>query len=125
MTTTNDKIVTSARNHINSADDKVSEFQELRASNRSRVPSLMASSKTSSQHKLDNVIAKMKREETEKKQNEAAIRLAKQKKQMELEEMEENKRKRLAEAILQEFELLDCVSNGSHSETTANARISM
>ena len=85
MTTKNDKTLTSARNYTNSADDKVSEFQEPRASIRSRVPSLMASSKTSSQRKHDYVIAKMKREEI-KKQNEAAIRLAKQKKQMELDE---------------------------------------
>ena len=124
MTTKNDKILTSARNYINSADDKVSEFQEPRASIRSRLPSLMTSSKTSSQRKHDYVIAKMKREEIEK-QNEAAIRLAKQKKQMELDELEENNRKRLAEATLQEFELLDAVSKGSQSETTASARSSM
>ena len=79
MTTKNDKILTSARNYNNSADDKVSEFQEPRASIRSRLPSLMTSSKTSIQRKHDYVIAKMKREEIEK-QNEAAIRLAKQKK---------------------------------------------
>ena len=78
LTTKNDNILTSARNYINSADDKLSEFREPRASIRSRLPSLMASSKTSSQRKHDYVIAKMKREETEK-QNEAAIRLAKQK----------------------------------------------
>ena len=84
----------------------------------------MTSSKTSSQRKHDYVIAKMKREEIEK-QNEAAIRLAKQKKQMELDELEENNRKRLAEATLQEFELLDAVSKGSQSETTASARSSM
>ena len=77
-TTNNDKILTSARNYINSADDKVSEFQEPRASIRSRLPSLRASSKTSSQCKHDYVIAKMKQEEIEK-QNEGAIRLAKQK----------------------------------------------
>ena len=124
MTTKNDKILTSARNYINSADDKVSEFQEPRASIRSRLPSLMTSSKTSSQRKHDYVIAKMKREEIEK-QNEAAIRLAKQKKQMEIDELEENNRKRLAEAFLQEFELLDAVSKGSQSETTASARSSM
>ena len=46
MTTKNDNILTSARNYINSADDKVSDFQEQRASIRSRFPSLMASSKT-------------------------------------------------------------------------------
>ena len=124
MTTKNDKILTSARNYINSADDKVSEFQEPRASIRSRFPSIMTSSKTSSQRKHDYAIAKMKREEIEK-QNEAAIRLAKQKKQMELDELEENNRKRLAEATLQEFELLDAVSKGSQSETTASARSSM
>ena len=54
-----------------------------------------------------------------------SIRLAKQKKQMELVELEENNRKRLAEATLQEFELLDAVSKGSQSETTASARSSM
>ena len=124
MTTKNDKILTSARNYINSADDKASEFQEPRASIRSRLPSLMTSSKTSSQRKHDYVIAKMKREEIEK-QNEAAIRLAKQKKQVEIDELEEDNRKRLAEATLQEFELLDAVSKGSHSETTASARSSM
>ena len=124
MTIKNDKILTSARNYINSADDKVSEFQEPRAPILSRLPSIMTSSKTSSQRKHDYVIAKMKREEIEK-QNEAAIRLAKQKKQMELDELEENNRKRLAEATLQEFELLDAVSKGSQSETTASARSSM
>ena len=64
------------------------------------------------------------REEIEK-QNEAAIRLAKQKKQMEIDELEENNRKRLAEATLQEFELLDAAFKGSQSETTASARSSM
>ena len=82
--TTKNKILTSARKYINSADDKVSEFQEPRASIPSRLPSITASSKTSSQRKHDYVIAKMKREEIEK-QIEAAIRLAKRKKkQMEL-----------------------------------------
>ena len=124
MTTKNDKILSSARNYINSADDKASQFQEPRASIRSRLHSLMAPSKTSSQREHDYVIAKMKREEIEK-HNDAAIRLAKQKKQMELDEMEEDNRKRLAEATLQEFEFLDAVSKGCHSETTASARSSM
>ena len=47
MTAKNDKILTSTRNYINSADDKVSEIQEKRAFNRSRDPSLMALPKTS------------------------------------------------------------------------------
>ena len=83
----------------------------------------MTSSKTSSQRKRDYVIAKMKREEIEKQYE--AIHLAKKKKQIELDELEENNRKRLAEATLQEFELLDAVSKGSQSETTASARSSM
>ena len=124
MTNKNDMILTLAQNYIKSADDKVSEFQEPRASIRSKLPSVMASSKTSSQRKHDYVIAKMKREEIEK-QNETAIRLAKQKKQMEIDELKENNRKRLAESNLQEFELLDAVSKGSQSETTASARSSM
>ena len=44
---------------------------------------------------------------------------------MELDELEENNRKRLAEATLQEFEWLDAVSKGSQSETNASARSSM
>ena len=92
MTTKNDKILTSARNYINSADHEKSEIQEPRAFIRYRVSSLMALSKTSCQRKHDSVIAKMKREEIEK-QNMAAIRLAKQKKQVELDELEEDNRK--------------------------------
>ena len=38
--------------------------------------------------------------------------------------MQENNRKRLAEAILHKFELLDAVSKVGHSETTASARSS-
>ena len=44
---------------------------------------------------------------------------------MKIDEPEENNRKRLAEATLQEFELLDAVSKGTQSETTASARRSM
>ena len=124
MTTKNDKILTSAQNCINFLDDKVSEFQEPRESIRSRVSSLMALSKTSSQRTHDYVISKMKREEFEKR-NQAAICLTKQKKQVELDELQENNRKRLAEKTLKRFGLLDAVSKSSHSETTANARSSM
>ena len=84
----------------------------------------MASSKTSSQYKHNYVIAKMKREVIEK-QNEAPIRLAKQKKQMKLEELEKNNRKQFAEAALQDLELLDAVFKSSHCDTTASARSSM
>ena len=63
----------------------------------------------------------MKREKIENP-NKAAICLAKQKQLMELDELEENNRKRLAEATVQELEFLDAVSKGSHSETTARAQ---
>ena len=43
---------------------------------------------------------------------------------MEIDELKENNRKRLAEATRQEFELLDTVSKGNQSETTASARSS-
>ena len=45
MTTKNDKIHTSAQNYFNSADDKVSEFQEARAPILSRLHSIMTSLK--------------------------------------------------------------------------------
>ena len=44
---------------------------------------------------------------------------------MELDELEKNNRKRLAEATVQEFESLDAVSKSSQSETTASGRSSM
>ena len=94
--TTKNKVPPSAQNYINSADDKAIEFQEPRVSIRSRLRTLIASSKTSSQRKHDYVIAKMKRKEIGN-QYEAAIRLAKQIEQMELDELEENNRKRLSE----------------------------
>ena len=63
----------------------------------------------------DYVIAKMKQEDIEK-QNKAAIRLANQKKkQKDLDELEENMKKRFAEATLQHFGLLDAVSEGIQS----------
>ena len=63
----------------------------------------------------------MKREEIEKK-NEAAIRLVKQKKRVELDRVEENNRKRFGDATLHEFELLDAACKCSHCEITASAR---
>ena len=83
MTTKNDKILTSAQNYISSANDEFNELHEPRVLIRSRDPSILASSKTSSQRKQNYVMAKMKREEIEK-QNEAAIHLVKQKEPMQL-----------------------------------------
>ena len=60
--------------------------------------------KTSSQRQRDWLFAKHRREEVER-QNEAALRLAKQKQELELEQLQEENRKRLAEANLVELEL--------------------
>ena len=79
MTFKNDKFLTSAQG-------VPFEFQEPRFFILSRVSSLMASSKTSSQCKHNYVIAKVKCEEVEK-QKEAAILLTKQKKLIELDEL--------------------------------------
>ena len=61
LTTKNDKILTSAQNCINSADNKMNKFQETSVFIRSRVSSLMAWSKISSQRNHDYVITKSAR----------------------------------------------------------------
>ena len=87
-------------------------------------------SKTSSQRQRDLIIAQQRREEIEK-QNEATLRLAKQKQQLELEqqelelqklrkeqalrveELEEENRRKLAEAKLAEMELREDLSDSN------------
>ena len=63
-------------------------------------------SKTSSQRKKVLLLAKMRREETERK-NEAALRLQETKNRLVLLELEESNRQRLAEATMEEAELED------------------
>ena len=63
-------------------------------------------SMTSSEKKRQLLVARLKREEI-KKQNEAEIRLATQRKQQELVELAEKNRQRLVLAKIDEVELLD------------------
>ena len=69
-------------------------------------------SKSSSQKHREWLIAQHKREEIER-QNEVAIRLAKQKQELELEQLKEENRKGLAEAHLVELELQDDLSEAN------------
>ena len=80
-------------------------------------------SKTSSQRQRDLLIAKYKREEIER-QNEAASRLAKQKQELELEQLQEKNRKRLAEAHLVELELQDDASEANEDAHETLSRLS-
>ena len=87
----------------------------------------------SSQHKHDFLVAKLKREEAEK-QEQAAMRLAKQKheiamrekeleiqmEQMALQELEEDHRQRVAAAKLDEAELMENRSLFSHRSSELN-----
>ena len=80
-------------------------------------------SKTSSQRQRDLLIAKHKREEIGR-QNEAALRLAKQKQELELEQLQEENRKRLAQAHLVELELRDEASEANEDAHETLSRLS-
>ena len=80
-------------------------------------------SKTSSQRQRDLLIAKHKREEVER-QNEAALRLAKRKQELELEQLQEENRKRLAEAHLAELELQEDPSEANEDAHETLSRLS-
>ena len=80
-------------------------------------------SKSSSQRQRELLIAQHKREEIER-QNEAALRLAKQKQELELEQLQEDNRKRLAEAHLVELELQDDLSEADEDLHETLSRLS-
>ena len=80
-------------------------------------------SKTSSQRQRDLLIAKHRQEEVER-QNEAALRLAKQKQELELEQLHEENRKRLAEAHLVELELQEDPSEANEVAHETLSRLS-
>ena len=88
----------------------------------SKVSSSKAS-KTSSQRQRDLLIAKHEREEVER-QNEAALRLARQKQELELEQLQEENRKRLAEAHLIELELQEDPSEANEDAHEILSRLS-
>ena len=145
-TVNNDEILKKARDYIDEHPQSEKLSQNSRKTTTVRTKSNKASSskssKTSSQRQRDLIIAQQRREEIEK-QNEASLRLARQKQELELErqeleiekmreeqerlrknqerlrkeqelrvlELEEENRKRLAEATLAELELREDLSD--------------
>ena len=142
VTTQNDMILKKAREYIDQCPsvDRASQ-PSTTATSKNKQPSKTSSAKTSrqsrtsSQRQKDLLIAKQRREEIEK-QNEAALRIAKQQQELELErlqqeqeqlrlradrlkkeqalrveELQEENRKKLAEATLTELELREDLSD--------------
>ena len=112
VTKKTDEFVAAARGYINSVHDK--ETAELSTSHQSRSGSHMTSSKRSSQRQRDLELSRLKREELEK-QHEAKLRTARQRleiekqtklRELEIEQLEEDHRKEVAAAALEEIELM-------------------
>ena len=78
VTKNNDKFLFAARSYIDTAADRDTVCEGVNPQRQSRRKSRRTTSSMSSQHKHDFLIAKLKREEAEK-QEQAAMRLAKQK----------------------------------------------
>ena len=133
VTAENDEIVKKARDYIDQCPDQDKTSQSSRQTTTVRRKSSKATSskisKTSSQRHCNLIIAQQRREAIES-QNEATRRLAKQKQQLELEqlelelkmrkeqalrveELEEENRRKLAEAILVEMEIREDVSESN------------
>ena len=125
-TVQNDEILRSAREYIDQCPN-VERVSQSSAKTSKKVKSSKASSskvsKSSSQRQRELLIAQHKREEIER-QNEAALRLAKQKQELELEQLQEENRKRLAEAHLVELELQDDISETNEDLHETLSRLS-
>ena len=124
LTSNNDRFLSMARQYIDSLDEEPAVVETSRnldsspqkpksttsnaQSSVSKKSSAVASSqsKTSSQRKKELFLAKMRREEIERK-NEADLRLQETKNSLVLLELEESNRQRLAEATMEEAELED------------------
>ena len=124
LTSNNDRFLSMARQYIDSLDEEPAVVETSRnldsspqkpKSTTSRAQSSVSKkscavassqSKTSSQRKKELLLAKMRREEIERK-NEAALRLQETKNRLVLLELEESNRQRLAEATMEEAELED------------------
>ena len=110
VTAQNDAILKSAREYVDQCPPTTDVNSQCSKPGSSKIrskPSSKASkvaSKTSSQRHRDLLVAQQRREEIER-QNEAALRLTRQKQELELSMLEEENRKKLAEATLEEFEL--------------------
>ena len=130
LTSNNDRFLSMARQYIDSLDEEPAVGETSRnldsssqkpksttskaQSSVSKKSSAVASSqsKTSSQRKKELLLAKMRREEIERK-NEAALRLQETKNRLVLLELEESNRQWLAEATMEEAELEEDVSEVS------------
>ena len=150
VTTRNDEILKKAREYIDQCPLVDGASQSSTTVTKSKEPSKTSASRTtrqsrtSSQRQRDLLIAKQRKEEIER-QNEAALRIAKQQQELELErlqeeqellrlrtdrlkkeqalrveQLEEDNRKKLAEATLTELELTEhSIGVSRHSFTTS------
>ena len=126
-TKNNDKFLLAARSYIDSVADRDTVCEGVNPQGQSKKSSRRTTSSMSSQRKHEFLMAKLKREEAEK-QEQAAMRLAKQKheiamrkkeleiqmEQMALQELEEDHRQRVAAAKIDEADLMDNHSLFSH-----------
>ena len=133
VTKNNDNFLLAARGYIDAVDDRDTVCEGVNPQGQSRRSSRRTTSSMSSQLKCDFLIAKLKREEAEK-QEQAAMRLVKQKheiamrkkefeiqmEQMALQQLEEDHRQRVAAAKLDEAELMDNHSLFSHHSSELN-----
>ena len=112
VTKKTDEFIAAARGYINSVYDKGT--AEQYTSHHSKSSSHMTSSKRSSQRQRDLELSRLKREELEK-QHEAKLRIARQRleiekqtklRELEIEQLEEDHRKEVAAAALEEIELM-------------------
>ena len=120
VTENNDEFLYAARSYIDSVADRIIVCEGVNPQGQSKISSRRTVSSMCSQRKHDFLMAKLKREEAVK-QEQAAMRLTKQRhkiamrkkeleiqiEQMELQELEEDHRQRVAAAKLDEAELMD------------------
>ena len=133
VTKNNDKFLLAARSYIDSVAGRDTVCEGVNPQGQSKRSSRRTTSSMSSQRKHDFLMAKLKREEAEK-QEQAAMRLAKQKReiamrkkelekqmeQMALQELEEDHRQRVAAAKLDEAEIMDNQSLFSQHSSELN-----
>ena len=133
VTKNNDKFLLAAKSYIDSVAHRDTVCEGVNPQGQSKRSSRRTASSMSSQRKHDFLMEKLKREEAEK-QEQAAMRLAKQKhkiamrkkeleiqmEQMALQELEEDHRQRVAAAKLDEAELMDNHSLFSHHSSELN-----
>ena len=137
VTKNKDKFLLAARSYIDSVAHQDTVCEGVNPQGQSKRSSRRTASSMSSQRKHDLLMAKLKREEAEK-QEQAAMRLVKQKhgiamikkeleiqmEQMALQELEEDHRQRVAAAKLDEADLMDSHSLFHPSHPTPPAPVS-